>query len=88
MLTNASTAGRCCYFLTAGWTTTNGQASGTAFLKTGGSVVKGDALVPTGGASPDGTARTAVAGEEHVVFGTAIDTDTAGNLVIAKVRFQ
>ena len=88
MLTYASTAGRYCYILTDGWTTTNGGASGTAFLKTGGSVVKGDCLVPTGGASPDGTARSGVAGEEHVVFGTAIADDTAGALVIAKVRFQ
>lgn len=88
MLTYASTAGRYCYILRKGWTTTNGRADGTAFLKTDGSVVKGDYLVPDGGATPDGVADTAAAGEEHAVFGYAIADDTAGSLVIAKVNFQ
>lgn len=82
----ASTAGRYQYVLVDGWTTHNGRADGTAFLKTDGGVVKGDYLVPEGGASPDGTVDTAVAGEEHAVCGYAIDDDTAGSLVIARLR--
>ena len=87
MVCVASTAGRCCYVLRKGWTTHDGTASGTAFLKTDGGVVKGDYLVPDGGATPDGNADTAVAGEEHGIFGYALDDDTAGNLVIAKVYY-
>lgn len=87
MVCVAWTAAYYAYILVEGWTTTDGTASGTAFLKTDGGVVKGDYLVPDGGATPDGVADTAVAGEEHGVFGYAIDDDTAGSLVIAKVRF-
>jgi hypothetical protein len=87
MLCYASTAGRYCYILRRGWTTTNGRADGTAFLKTDGGVVKGDSLVADGGASPDGVADTAADGEEEGVFGQAWADDTAGSLVIAKVNF-
>lgn len=84
----ASTAGRYQYVLRRGWTTTNGLASGTAFLKTDGGVVKGDYLVPDGGATPDGVVDTAVAGEEHGIVGYALADDTAGSLVIARLDIK
>lgn len=88
MLCAASTAGRGCYIMRRGYTTTNGQSDGTALLKTDGGVVKGDYLVPDGGATPDGVADTAVAGEEHGIVGYAIDDDTAGSLVIARLDIK
>lgn len=86
MVCYAWTAGRYAYVMRKGWTTTTGDRNGTAFLKTDGGVVKGDYLVPDGGATPDGNADTAVAGEEHAVVGYAIDDDTGGNLVIAMLN--
>lgn len=88
MVCVALDAGNYAYILRRGWTTDDGTASGDAFLKTDGGVVKGDYLVPEGGASPDGTVDTAVAGEEHAVVGYAISDDTAGSLVIAWLNCQ
>lgn len=83
MVCYAWTAGNYAYLQVRGYTTTNGRRSGTAFLKTDGGVVKGDYLVPDGGATPDGVVDTMVAGEEHGLVAQALDDDTAGNLVVA-----
>ena len=84
----ATPAGSYAYVLRNGITTTDGTSTGTAFLKTDGGVVKGDYLVPDGGATPDGNCDTAVAGEEHGIVGYAIDDDTSGNLVIAHLNIK
>lgn len=51
------------------------QVWGVGSCKTDGGVVEGDALVVDGGATPVRVADTAVAGEEHAVFGVALATD-------------
>lgn len=88
MVCVAWTAAYHAYILRDGYTTSDGTASGTALLKTDGGVVKGDYLVPEGGATPDGTVDTAVAGEEHGIVGYALDDDTAGSVVIAKLSIR
>lgn len=53
---------------------------------TDGGVVDGDYLVVNGGATEDFLADTAVAGEEHGVFGVALADDVSTN-VKARVNF-
>ena len=60
------TAGNWGYFLVAGKGTVRGD----------GSVAAGDFIVVDGGTTPVRNADTAGAGEEHGVFGQALDADT------------
>lgn len=53
------------------------QISGRGSVFTDGGVVDGDYLVADGGATVDGIADTAVAGEEHAVFGMAMADDVS-----------
>lgn len=59
-------AGRWGYFQVAGRGTVRGD----------GSVAAGDFIVVDGGTTPARNADTAVAGEEHGIFGQALDADT------------
>jgi hypothetical protein len=65
------------------------QVSGRCNVYTDDGVADGDYLVADGGATVTGIADTAVAGEEHAVFGCAqaADNDTT-HLVVAQVWFQ
>lgn len=52
------------------------QVAGKGTVRGDGSVAAGDFIVVDGGTTPARNADTAVAGEEHGIFGQALDADT------------